>query len=198
MKLFRGADERVYARALQLLTENGFEKICENSIAGNLSADFLDKKHLVHIYYTPFDGCIRAVLDANKTLPPLEPQCRDGETVLWQFEVDHSLIDCGMCYIIRCADGSFFIIDSAHFYSINDNERIYRFLRDRTPADEKIRIAAWFFSHGHTDHITKFVDFVNDGHADVILERVIFNFLLRRASGLRELDGQRYFVPEAI
>ena len=34
-----------------------------------------------------------------------------------------------MCYIVRCCDGSFFVIDSAHMYSVNDDIRIIEFLR---------------------------------------------------------------------
>ncbi len=175
LKLYRGADAALFGKAAQVLLQNGYEKVSENNIAGNLSLNFVGSEYLAHIYFTPCDGCIRAVFDKNTTLPPLV-QSADGDTTLWQFEVDHSLIDCGMCYIIKCADGSFFLIDSAHFYSINDNERIYRFLRERTPQSEKIRIAGWFFSHGHIDHTSKFMDFVRDEHSDVELERIIFNF----------------------
>lgn len=175
MKLYRGADEGAFLRAAAQLIHNGYKAVSEHNLADNKSVTLLINDYLAQLYFTPCDGCIRAVFDKNTVLPPLT-KYPDGETTLWQFEVDHSLIDCGMCYIIKCADGSFFIIDSAHFYSVNDNDRIYRFLRERTPENEKIRISGWFFSHGHIDHISKFMDFVADAHEDVILERIIYNF----------------------
>lgn len=176
MRLYRGATETLFTAAVQCLIQGGFEPVCESDISGNLSRTLIGNEYLAHIYFTPADRCTRAVFDKNRALPPLAPQCPNGETSLWQFEVDHSLIDCGMCYIIKCADGSFFLIDSAHFYSINDNDRIYRFLRDRTAPGERIHISGWFFSHGHYDHIAKFMDFVADEHNDVDLERIIYNF----------------------
>jgi hypothetical protein len=106
------------------------------------------------------------------------PSAAEGETKLWQFETDHTLIDCGMCYIIRCADGAFFIVDSAHFYSIHDNDRIYKFLRDRTPGGKKIVIAGWFITHGHVDHTAKFLDFLECNYGDdVVIEGIYHNIV---------------------
>ena len=119
------------------------------------------------------------VLENNKNLPEFkmrENLERKTKTTLWQYEIDHSLIDCGMCYIVRACDGSFFIIDSAHTYSCRDDERIHQFLRERTPEGEKIRIAGWFFSHGHDDHIAQFTNFLKYCSNDVIIEGLYFNF----------------------
>lgn len=79
---------------------------------------------------------------------------------LWQFEVDHTLIDCGMCYIIQCSDYSFVIIDSAHAYSLNDDVRLYELLRKETPSELPVIISGWYLSHGHADHICKCLDFI--------------------------------------
>jgi beta-lactamase superfamily II metal-dependent hydrolase len=98
------------------------------------------------------------------------------KTTVWMHEVDHSFIDCGMCFILRCCDGSFFIVDSGHFLQTNDNDRIYRFLRQRTPAGQKVRIAGWFLSHAHSDHVCKFFDFLRYNMDDCVLETVYCNF----------------------
>ncbi len=100
-----------------------------------------------------------------------------GKTTLYQFEVDHRNIDCGMCYIIQCEDGSFFVIDSAHMNSVMDHIRIHEFLRERTPKGEKIRIAGWFLSHAHQDHIFKFMDFIRcEYFDDYEIGAVYYNF----------------------
>lgn len=99
-----------------------------------------------------------------------------GKTTLYQFEVDHRNIDCGMCYIIQCEDGSFFVIDSAHMNSVMDHIRIHDFMKKLTPAGEKIRIAGWFFSHAHQDHIVKFMDFINSDYEDYEIGALYYNF----------------------
>lgn len=96
-------------------------------------------------------------------------------TSLWQYEVDHSLIDCGMCYIIRCDDGSFCVIDSAHQYSFNDDQRIVDFLK-KISCEEKPRVSAWFFTHAHEDHIGKFVDIARYHANEIDIDCLYYNF----------------------
>lgn len=80
-----------------------------------------------------------------------------------------------MCYILRCADNSFFIIDGGHFLQPNDHKRIYRFLRERTPDGEQTVISGWFFSHAHDDHVSQFVDFIREYGSAVEIERLYYN-----------------------
>lgn len=114
---------------------------------------------------------------ASSFRPALQPKTA-GECPVrfWQFEIDHSLIDCGMCYIFQLSDYSFFLIDSAHQYSIHDDTRILSFLRERTPAGRPVVIRGWFFSHGHDDHIAKFLDVLQYGE-NVRIEAVYANFV---------------------
>lgn len=95
---------------------------------------------------------------------------------LYQFELDHRFIDCGMFYAVRCEDGSFFLIDSAHQNSVYDHVRIHDFLRSLTPEGQKIKIAGWFFSHAHQDHIVKFMDFIRSDFNDYEIEALYYNF----------------------
>ena len=120
---------------------------------------------------------LRVIADAYTAPYKLTDPCpRTAKTTVWQFEVDHTMIDCGMCFIVRCCDGSFFLIDSGHYFQVNDNDRIHRFLRERTPAGEKIRIAGWFLTHAHSDHVSKFSDFLRYNMDDCELEAVYYNF----------------------
>ena len=82
-----------------------------------------------------------------------------------------------MCYILRDFDGCFFVIDSAHTYSIRDCDRIYDFLRERTPKGQKVRIKGWFLSHGHEDHIAQFMIYIRYYTHDTIIEKVYLNFV---------------------
>lgn len=177
--LFYDVTKNEYLSHLEDIRLKGYKEAYKTNIEDNLTSVFENGENLVISSFYPCDNTVRTVLESNKNLP--EFKMREGlenktKTTLWQFEVDHSLIDCGMCYIIRACDGSFFIIDSAHTYSCRDDERIHSFLRERTPDGEKIRIAGWFFSHGHDDHIAQFTNFLKYCSNDVIIEGLYFNF----------------------
>lgn len=179
LMLFEDVNKNEYLSHLEDIKATGCKEVYRTDIEDNLTSVFESDEALIFSSFYPCDNTVRTVLEKNKNLPEFkmrEDLENKTKTTLWQFEVDHSLIDCGMCYIIRCCDGSFFIIDSAHTYSCRDDERIHQFLRERTPENEKIRIAGWFFSHGHDDHITQFKNFLLYQSDDVIFEGLYFNF----------------------
>lgn len=132
---------------------------------------------MMHVYFCESEGKMRIAADPVTAYYNTKPEncIRKCATTLWQFEVDHSLIDCGMCYIIRCEDGSFFVIDSAHMYSVNDDIRIIEFLK-RLTGGRKPVVAGWFFSHSHEDHIAKFLDIVDYHKDEIEIETVYYNF----------------------
>ncbi len=121
---------------------------------------------------------------------------RTSKTTLWQFEVDHSLIDCGMCYIIRTCTGSFFIVDSAQTYSVTDCESMLDFLRERTPKDQKIHIAGWFITHGHDDHVAQFANYLDFYMQDTVIDKIYINLisLNHRDSHLWSTANKMYTV----
>ena len=133
---------------------------------------------MIHIWYSSAERCLRTVYDPfTKKIPSEQISSAENLPVkLWQFEIDHSLIDCGMCYIFRLSDGSFFIIDSAHFYSVKDDARIISFLQKRTPEGKKIHVRGWYFSHGHADHICKAADILRY-RKDIQIDAFYFNFI---------------------
>lgn len=179
MQIFDGADEEYFFEYKKQLESSGFVVTQRHNIAGNIHFTLSDGNITVQYYYNPCSGNVRLVADDYTSHAVTVPENFEKvcNTELFQFETDHSLIDCGMCYIIRCADNSFFVIDSAHFYSIHDNDRIHDFLRSMTPADEKIRISGWFISHGHEDHICKCKDYLLYNMADTVIDRIYFNFI---------------------
>ena len=60
-------------------------------------------------------------------------------------------MNCGMCYVIRLFDGRFVILDS-NTGEYEENQRLFDVLNSQN-VNEKIIIAAWFFSHAHLDRI---------------------------------------------
>lgn len=179
MKLFENVTAEEFNQYIDVLMASGLTVWDKYSLGDNFYYAFECKAYMLYLCFSEHEGKLRIIADPNMTKYSREEQTcvHSSDTILYQFEVDHRLIDCGMCYIIQCADNSFFIIDSAHIYSVNDNERIYNFLRERTPEGQKIVIAGWFFSHGHVDHIGKFMDFLKYNTADVTIEGLYYNFV---------------------
>ena len=132
-----GCGDGVYMRLIKGAAESDFIKICNecerlgytlfqrNDIEENIHASYRGNM-LIHTYFCPAEKILRVIcdpysVDFEREEPKYERRCGSA---LWQFENDHSYIDCGMCYILRCADNSFFIIDGGHFLQPNDNKRI--------------------------------------------------------------------------
>ncbi len=178
MALYANVREHDFLEYKTALVNDGYAVFDSTDFAGNIHFTLKNEDMLVQLYRS-IDGKMRVIADPYTTVYDKEQGSveRKCNTELYQFETDHSLIDCGMCYIIRCADNSFFIIDSAHYLSVHDNDRIHDFLRSMTPENEKIRIAGWFISHGHEDHYSKFMDYMLYNCEDTVIERIYLNLV---------------------
>ncbi len=180
LRLYENRNFSDYENIVSLLKSNGAEILLENRIDENSFCFLSFNGENVSCGYFPSENAIRIVSETGYNFPDFS---FDGKikkeytSELWQFEVDHKLIDCGMCYIMRCYDGSFILIDSAHTYSINDCDRIHDFLRERTPKGEKIRIAGWLFTHGHDDHIAQFMNYLKFCMNDTVIDGLYYNLV---------------------
>ena len=178
--LFKEADIADYNTLLENIDSVfGSVKISENKLDNNEFSFHKVNDELICFGYFICDKTVRVVLDSDTKLPPMTPARYNSveKTTLWQYEIDHSLIDCGMCYIIRTASGKFFVIDSAHGYYLMDCDRIYKFMRERTPAGQKVHIAGWFITHGHDDHVAQFINYLNFNMDDTIIDKAYLNFI---------------------
>ena len=77
-----------------------------------------------------------------------------------------------MCYILRCADNSFFIIDGGHFLQPNDHKRIYRFLRERTPDGVLRDIETYVLAREDADRFAADPRHAADGFCDAAGENI--------------------------
>lgn len=176
MRLIKNASETDFIKICNECEKLGYTLFQRNDIEENIHASYRGNM-LIHTYFCPAEKILRVIcdpysVDFEREEPKYERRCGSA---LWQFENDHSYIDCGMCYILRCADNSFFIIDGGHFLQPNDHKRIYRFLRERTPDGERAVISGWFFSHAHDDHVSQFVDFIREYGSAVDIEKLYYN-----------------------
>ena len=176
MILFNNCTKSDYEAQCQLLESAGFVLFDEHNIRENYHKTYRNKV-TAHLYYCESENKLRLIADPNLTPYCTKPDNNTGiaKTTLWQFEVDHTLIDCGMCYVVRCRDGSFFVIDSAHMYSVNDDLRIIEFLKKLNRGQKPV-VAGWYFSHCHEDHVSKFLDIVEYRSDDIEIKAVYYNF----------------------
>ena len=178
VNVYRNADKAEYESYIQTLKKDGFEVLQTNELNGNLFT-LLSADIQVSVHYTPCDSTVRVIASEKSDLPYLTEQpCEDKcKTTFYMLENDHTIIDCGMCLLIQCADYSFFLVDSGHYFQFNDNDRIYRFMRERTPKGQNIVVAGWLVTHTHTDHISKLMDFLKYNCEDVDIEAFYYNLL---------------------
>lgn len=162
-----------------IISKFSFGEVRENTIDNNYFTHCFGDGFIMIIGYFECDNTVRIVFDSNTKLPDFEMKDykKIGKTTLWQFEINHSLIDCGMCYILRTASGKFFVIDGAHGYSVMDCDRFYKFMRERTPAGQKVHIAGWFITHGHDDHVAQFINYLKYNMDDTIIDKAYHNMI---------------------
>ena len=164
---------------LDLLKENGFAVLQDRSLNGNRFAALQRGDLRANLLYTPCDGSVRLTAALNEETPCLRPAVCEGdaETVFYAFENDQTLIDCGMCLLIQCPDHSFFVVDGGHYFQPNDNDRLFAFMRERTPPEKKVTVCGWLITHAHTDHVCKLMDFLRYNARDTAIEGFYQNIL---------------------
>ncbi len=177
LELYYNKTAEEYNELLSHIREDGYVTVQSTEIDAFLSVTLKKDKVQKTVTYDKNAREIRYITDCYSSVLNTEYRKAGKCPVrMWQFEVDHTLIDCGMCYIFQCTDYSFIIIDSAHFYSLNDDERLYELLRKETPSDLPVVISGWYLSHGHADHICKCLDFLLN-KKEVEVKGIYYNFV---------------------
>lgn len=178
MRLFENVTAESFSEYTEKLESDGFVFLQKRETDGNLFAA-MKKDIQINLLFTPCDGILRVTASENDQTPDFTKTECSGKctTTFYGFENDQALIDCGMCLLIQCPDYSFFIVDSGHYFQFNDNDRIHKFMRERTPEGQKIVVNGWFITHAHTDHISKLIDFLKYNTEDVIIEGFYQNLL---------------------
>ena len=190
MQLVSATKKEEYEAYCEKLRDNGFEKTYENELYGVLCDAFRKDGKLYYLYYSKElseariieDTCTRNFEDFGYTFG-------EGESVtVYQFDhryaqsykEDEVLSTNGMMYIIRLADNSLVVIDGGSIRQSSDEniEKCFDLMRKITGTHEgeKVRIALWYGTHGHSDHVTFFYKLLGFYHKEIDLERVMFNY----------------------
>ena len=143
------------------------------------------------LLYTKSDSKTRIILDdlTETDLPEVDTEyTKKCETILLQVGTAPKDQDAqnGECYMIRCEDGRFIIIDGGFSGTKadgggtphNNAKRIYETLVKYTPTEMKPTVACWIFTHSHGDHSGAFSTFVKSYANSVDVDQFVYNYPL--------------------
>ncbi len=191
----------ISATSAKLYAQN---EIAGNHFATYLFMGTDGVEYAVHLMYYPIRGNARIVWGKKGFLPVLDNAVfASGEhrTSVLQYARNGVYNNQattgapGMAYIITLADGSFLLIDGGprqreqHFTKAlvdgewvdgtpreeHDCDKLYRLLRERTPVGQKPVVAAWFITHGHSDHTDLAGDFLRKYKDEVEVRIAAYN-----------------------
>ncbi len=150
--------------------------------AKNRFLTFYRDRYILTLLYTPNDRILRAVIETTDTSAL---GWREADQTAVEKVCDVTLTQVGllydagymngMCYVMRLEDGSFIVTDGGHNLQKNA-DRLYQILRKQASDPDNIVIAAWIFSHSHSDHVGMFPYFTASYSGNVTVERFIYNF----------------------
>ncbi len=197
--LYKNVSVWEYNDYIRKLEADGYDVLQSTENNGNLYSCLLGEV-LINVLFTPCDATLRVTASQNTHTPCFTPTvCEgDGETVFYAFENDHSLIDCGMCLLVQCPDYSFFVVDSGHYLQMNDNDRLYKFMRERTPDGQKVTVNGWLLTHAHSDHMSKFMDFLRYNCYDVVVEGIYSNLISADYHGNEFWDREETLLAKKL
>lgn len=192
MELVRGTNESQYENYCKTLEEAGCRTVYKNALGGVTCAAFRRGEKLYYTYYAKRKNEVRIIEDNNTlNFEDFGYECGSGEgATVYQFDYPYlddgersdetRYANNGMMYVIHLADNSLIVIDGGAIRQSSDQniDECIGFLHKitGTQAGEPIRIALWYGTHGHSDHITFFYKLLGYYHDELLLERVMFNY----------------------
>ena len=183
------------------LIKNGYKKVMENNINGNLYYTFTKDELLINAVYNIGTNEVfvtresLTALPENLTAPSYE---KKNDPSITQIKLEASIPE-GMSYVVKLSDGTFFIIDGGWCDdNNNESDKLYNTLVALAGEGNDIVIAGWIFTHCHGDHIGTFNLFVEKYHDKVTINQLLYNFpsdedILKSASSyMIDNSNQRY------
>ena len=196
-----------------LLVGNGYTRFNEKVMDGNSFATYTGNGKVLTLSYTPNTTTLTLVVESadNTSLPTTESEnagYATGTTAtvtqVGQWYVDTTVTEgkcygvnstwgknaefansysAGMSYVIRLSDGSFIIVDGGYGTDTHV-ANLYNVLAEQAADPDNIVIAAWVFTHAHSDHAGILEPFTKAHGSKVTVERFIFNFPTDEAASL--------------
>ena len=154
------------ASITEQFTACGFETVAATMVEGAKMETllFTNGMELVTVYWKPAENEVRVLFEKpdENVLGALLPNetTGTGELTMVQVGIQRGPTDTGspmigMCYVIKLSDGRAIVIDGGFNLESNADNVFGALSRLNIARNEKGQyiIAAWFFSHGDSDHI---------------------------------------------
>ncbi len=221
MKVISNTTAKKLASYAKTLKKNGYKLLKKNKLDGDTYYTFQKDGTLYYLYHSSRVGETRVIVD-NCSAPLSEIEVdykkKAGDTTeFYQYSINYDLADkagydpvvytekgsinCGMCYIIKLPDNSVVLIDGAHERQSTAKSRagLVNFLREitHTPENEKIRVAMWYFTHAHGDHVRMAADILDEYSDEINLASVTHNFTSYQQVG-RGYDSNTFLLKDVI
>ena len=181
------------------LVEAGFDKVAERSECGNEFCAMTRDDRYIYTYFSRYLSASRIITGPVEMLG-LE-DCSEGLEEKYAPKLvtlgQRITINCGQGYVFLLPDGRFIIQDGGCRFE-DGRDFVYDAMKSIAPDPENMVIAAWVISHAHEDHQEAFEDFAKDHGDDVVIQKVIFNYLASRAHIMAREDGSRDDCEELV
>ena len=174
-------DAAAFIHYLNALEADGWVQYSNNIIEGtNLFATYVKDSGSLYCYYISAKNRAYIIPSPDQNLEPNgqdKPYEKVCQPLLTQVKLLMDVWDGGMSYLIRLSDGRFIVIDGGYKEPNNaESTHLYQLLQEQNVLD-KITIAAWIFTHPHSDHLGVPAEFLKEYDAsDVTIESFIYNF----------------------
>ena len=189
MQLISRVTEEDFAAYVAKMKAAGYAALFQNAVGQNRYAGFAKDGLTYHIAYLGSAQELRVSEDrAGVAITDFAyATTGDTEPLLVQYglyydpnnRVTEKTVNCGMLYIIRLSDNKLVLVDGGHLHQASTEamEGLLAFLHQitGTKRGEIIRIAAWYMTHAHGDHVTVLAKLCNRYHDEIALERVMYN-----------------------
>jgi len=200
MKVITNTSKERFEAYVKGLSEHGFTFVSKTTLDGDDYYTYARYGSFVYLYYNSRINEIRIIADNSSDLlasvMKQDTATGSGKAAFYQYSINYSGhnaegydpvdyadgdgLDCGMMYILKTADNRIIMVDGGHSGQLSANARkaLLAFLRQitGTPENKKVKIAAWFFTHAHGDHVAAAGDFLNGYTKQIELQSVIYNF----------------------
>ena len=192
MELVKYTSAGEYEEYCAMLEESGYDNVYSSTLGGVVCNAYRYGEKLYYTYLSSNRNEVRIIEDNNtRSFEDFGYSCSEGEGVtVYQFDYpyadfgEHKDEDIystnGMMYIIRLADNSLIVIDGGSIRQSSDRniDECMKLMRSITGTEEgqKVNIALWYGTHGHSDHVTFFYKLLGYYHSEINLERAMFNY----------------------
>ena len=198
MHIIQGTDETAFRAYCGKLESDGFSRTFTRDEPHGLYRQYRKSGLLVYAYYIPGTRTARVLLDRDSCALP-DFACgtekeKHMDTQLMQFGLLYddmirwTSCDCGMNYVLRLRDGRLIVIDGGEREQATQTAigEFMKRIRAMTGTNEgdPVRVALWYCSHPHDDHMDFFVKLLQKFGDTIRLERVMFNFASDSVLGL--------------